>query len=145
MKIYMVSLLHRATIIKNVFSLRLKIGREQESTVLQTRVNSLGTLKPARMPQCTLHMGCNRMCYEEHGTKFDVYSTKQHKSSTKFAVLQTSENSFRTLRPARMPRCIHGIIMSDSANSAVRGVAQNLAYAAKIAQKQHKIHGASDV
>jgi len=50
-----------------------------------------------------------RICPKERGTKFGVYGTKQHKSSTKFTVLPTRKNSLGTPRSARIPRCTHGI------------------------------------
>ena len=72
-----------------------------------------------------------RISHNRRGTKFDVHGTKQHKSSTKFTVLQILENSLGTLRPTRMPQCTHGI-MSESAT---RSMAQNSAYTAQNSTK----------
>ena len=72
-----------------------------------------------------------RISHKGRGTKFGVYGTKQHKSSTKFTVLKTVENSMGTLRPTRMQQCTYGI-MSESA---IRSMAQNSAYAAQNSTK----------
>ena len=86
-------------------------------------------------PECHgVHMSYVRISHKGRGTKFGVCGTKQHKSSTKFTVLQTRENSLGTPRSTRMPRCTHG--MSESPT---RAVAQNSAYTAqnstRVAQK----------
>jgi len=97
------------------------------------------TVAPVKIPwkhldltECNgVHMAYVRISHKGRGTKFGIYGTKQHKSSTKFTVLQIIENSVGTRRPTRMQQCTHGI-MSESAT---RSMAQNSAYTAQNSTK----------
>jgi len=83
-------------------------------------------------PECRgVHRAYVTISHKGCGTKFGVYGTKQHKSSTKFTVLQILENCLGTLRPTRMPQCTQGI-MSESTT---RSMAQSSAYTAQNSTK----------